>query len=63
MSEWIKVTDRLPEDERKVLACTVTQSGRKNIVLGYYCHDLEMWATGMNRNVIAWMELPEFPEV
>lgn len=63
MNEWILTRDRLPEDERRVLCCTQTQSGRKNLVLGYYCQHLEMWATGMNRNVIAWMDLPDPPEV
>ena len=64
MSEWIRVSDRLPEDERHVLCCTETKSGRKNVVIGYYMpqKNVERWACGMNSNVIAWMELPEVPE-
>ena len=56
---WIPVSERLPEHEDHVLCCTATSKGRKNIVIGYYCKDLERWASGMNSNVIAWMELPE----
>ena len=64
MGEWIMVTDRLPDTERKVLCCTLTKKGTKNIVIGYYYDDSlgNGWATGMNSNVIAWMELPAPPE-
>lgn len=61
--EWVMVTDRVPDDERYVLCCTATKSGRKNMVIGYYSPQLERWCCGMNSNVIAWMELPELPEV
>lgn len=56
---WTPVTERLPDHENHVLCCTATTKGRKNIVIGYYCHDLARWASGMNSNVIAWMPLPE----
>ena len=64
MGEWIMVTDRLPDTGRKVLCCTQTKKGMKNIVIGYYYDDSvgRGWATGMNSNVIAWMELPDPPE-
>lgn len=63
MNEWIPVTERLPDDERKVLCCTATKKGTKNIVIGYYIQDSGYWACGMNSNVVAWMELPEPYEV
>lgn len=57
---WIPVRwESLPEDENKVLCCTVTAKGMKGIVLGYYSRELERWVCGMNSNVIAWMPLPE----
>ena len=61
MSEWIKTTDRLPEDDRHVLCLTRTKKGLANIVIGYYMDGF--WRVGMNSNVQYWMELPEPPEV
>lgn len=55
--QWIPVTERLPDGDTKVLCCTITSKGSKNIVLGYWSGD--RWACGMNSNVIAWMPLPE----
>ena len=61
-SKWIPVSwENLPEDEIKVLCCTITKKGDKNIVIGYYSRDLERWVCGMNSNVIAWMPLPAPP--
>ena len=60
--KWIPVSrENLPEDESKVLCCTITKKGSKNIVIGYYIRELERWVCGMNSNVIAWMPLPEPP--
>lgn len=62
-SKWIPVSwENLPEDESKVLCCTITKKGNKNIVIGYYSRELESWVCGMNSNVIAWMPLPEPPQ-
>lgn len=59
---WIPASyENTPRDERKVLCCTVTKKGEKNIVVGYYSPELERWVCGMNSNVIAWMPLPEPP--
>lgn len=63
MSEWIMVEDRCPENEDYVLCCTQTKRGSKNLVLGYYSPQLQRWCCGMNSNVIAWMKLPDLPEV
>lgn len=56
---WIPSAKRLPETSDKVLCCTATKKGQKNIVIGYYIADKEYWACGMNSNVIAWMPLPD----
>ena len=49
--------DDLPEADERVLCCTITKKGAKNLVIGY--HDGSRWCCGMNSNVIAWMGLPE----
>ena len=62
MIEWIRADERVPEDMERVLCCTVTKSGRKNIVMGYWDPDDERWVCGMNSNVRWWMPLPEMPK-
>lgn len=57
---WIPCSERLPREEDKVLCCTQTKAGAKNIVLGYYAGG--KWRCGMNSNVVAWMPLPETHE-
>lgn len=67
-SFWLTISEALgvwhyntvPEDDRRVLCCTRTKAGAMNIVIGYYS---DRWVSGMNSNVIAWMELPKCPEV
>lgn len=54
---WIPCSERLPREEDKVLCCTQTKAGAKNIVLGYYAGG--KWRCGMNSNVVAWKPLPE----
>ena len=54
---WIPCAERLPSDENKVLCCTQTKAGAKNIVLGYYAGG--KWRCGMNSNVVVWKPLPE----
>ena len=51
----------LPPSDDRVLCCTQTKSGQKNIVIGYYMDG--MWRCGMNSSVVAWQPLPEPPEV
>ena len=55
---WLDVNHYLPKDERKVLCCTETKKGGRNLVIGYYHQGLQQWACGMNSNVVAWMDLP-----
>lgn len=58
---WIPVTEALPEDGVRVLACTVTKKGKQNLVLAYWDGTTEQWAAGFNSNVTHWMPLPEPP--
>lgn len=54
---WIPCSEQMPSDENKVLCCTQTKAGAKNVVLGYYADG--KWRCGMNSNVVAWMPVPE----
>lgn len=56
---WIPVDEKLPANEDKVLICTITKTGNKNVLVGYYSPDLRRWVCGMNSNVITWQPLPE----
>lgn len=56
LREWVPVEVTLPPDDDKVLCCTVTKKGVKNLVLGFYLKG--EWHVGMNSNVIAWRFLP-----
>lgn len=56
VQKWIPVSERLPEDDKKVLCQTITKKGVTNFVIGYYA---DRWCCGMNSNVIAWQPLPE----
>ena len=57
--DWIRVEDRLPEDDRHVLCAVLNKRGMYNIVKGYYADGV--WVCGMNSNVTHWMPLPEPP--
>ena len=75
MSEWISVKDRLPEDDRQVLAVKQLKSGLREICLARCILEFThfdattksmviapYWITGGNNNIICWMPLPEPPE-
>lgn len=55
---WRPVTEELPDNEDKVLCCTATKKGLKNLIVGYYSPKQKRWCCGMNSNVIAWRILP-----
>lgn len=61
--KWNQTADSLPENERKVLAVTQTKKGEYNYVMAYYSHEFERWVSGMNSNVVAWMDPPAYPDV
>lgn len=56
MSEWIPVSERLPEKGKQVLCCN-----RKGSVFtsAITYKDTRMIAFGQHCDVIAWMPLPE----
>ena len=58
--KWISVSERLPENDDKVLCVTQNKKGSYNIVIGYYMDG--MWRVGMNSNVTHWQPLPEPPK-
>lgn len=64
MAEWQDAMHyaTVPDTDRSVLVCTITKKGVKTIKTGYYTPTTG-WVVGMNNNVVAWMELPDFPEV
>ncbi len=58
---WIPCSERLPEDEKRVL-CTVQSGEHFNIVTCIYIQRTRRWlpeAHGNHDNVLAWMPLPE----
>lgn len=72
---WISVKDRLPEDDRAVLAVKQLKDGRRDMCLArcipnYELYDVETgsiikkpyWVCGGNNNIIYWMPLPEQPK-
>ena len=74
-NDWISVKDRLPEDDRTVLAVKQLKDGRRDMCLArcipnYECYDVETrsiikkpyWVCGGNNNIIYWMPLPEQPK-
>lgn len=59
-TSWISVKDRLPDAEDRVLCCTLTKKGTRNVIIGYYMDGA--WRCGMNSNVTHWMPIPQPPE-
>lgn len=56
MSEWIPVSERLPDDDRLVLACV-----NEHLYIAWYSKDMRIWCTEdvkLNKPS-AWMPLPE----
>ena len=73
--DWISVEDRLPEDDRTVLAVKQLKDGRRDMCLArcipeweYYDAAAQItrkkpyWVCGGNNNIILWMPLPKIPE-
>lgn len=56
MSEWIPVSERLPDDDRPVLVCV---NGHPYIA--WYSADVRSWCTEdfVLREPSAWMPLPQ----
>ena len=60
MNNWIKITDRQPEDDREVLVVTKSKAGYRAIDKGYFNGE-RMIHRGCSE-VTHWMPLPELPE-
>lgn len=64
MNEWIKVKDRMPEINQRVLVFDVDGvHGGNPIDIDYRC-DEEFWNDGgIYSSITHWMKLPEVPNV
>lgn len=72
MSNWIKCSDRMPDDMMDVLFVIIRDNVQKEYAIGHHC--AEGWNScfiynsmhlSNDENIIKvthWMELPEFPE-
>ena len=62
LNGWISVKDRLPEDDKEVLAY---DSEHKEIVIALYDSEYEEWDYGdwYEGAITHWQPLPELPEV
>lgn len=59
--EWIKVNERLPEEEEIVLVVTKTKTGVRNINRAY--HNNGIWhGSGSMADVTHWMRMPDLPK-
>ncbi len=65
MVEWIKVENKLPEDERYCLCATLSPYYGKGVAIGFYTDRLgkeyngeKRWviANEVNEDVVAWAE-------
>ena len=71
MSDWIKITDRLPDNLENVLIIYDTYRGRKQITLGlfdiggwyYLDEERNEYRKDVWNRVTHWMPLPKLPEV
>ena len=58
--EWIRVRDRLPEDQVEVLVATRSKNGVRNIDKGYLA--IDHFIHRGRAEVTHWMPLPEPPK-
>ena len=56
--KWIPVTERLPKDDRQVLACT--KKGKA--FSAHYDHKWKSWSVSHTVKITHWMPLPEPPK-
>jgi hypothetical protein len=57
-NKWIPVSERLPEDDRQVLACT--KKGKA--FSAHYDHLWKSWSVSHTVKITHWMPLPEPPK-
>jgi len=63
MSEWISVTDRLPDTEHYVLTFRPNTSTRKKMRIDWFSKNAKRWVYDSHCLVTHWMPLPNPPEV
>lgn len=56
---WIPCSERLPEDEKKVLCFGKNSLGSMKYEVATYCHELELWMCSIISDVLAWQPLPD----
>lgn len=65
-NQWIKCSDRMPEEDKKVLFVRKTWGKNKEIHIGDFDSKMKWWQAGSgvikNEYVTHWMLLPEPPE-
>lgn len=70
--DWIRTTDRLPENNQSVLVVKQLKNGQPSIGFGSYNADFINWkgeldpqwvTSGGCQNVVYWMPVPEVPEM
>ena len=59
-SEWISVKDRVPANRAKVLICTRSKNGVRNIDIGYW--GIDHFIHRCPAEVTHWMPLPALPK-
>lgn len=61
MKNWIKVTNKLPPEDERVIVCCTTKKGVQNINLAY--QENGVWhGNGSMAGVTHWQPLPDLPK-
>lgn len=60
MIDWIKLSERQPEDDRDVLVVTRSKNGNRNIDKGYW--DGKRMIHRGSSEVTHWAPIPKLPE-
>lgn len=61
MENWIKVTNKLPPENERVIVCCTTKKGVRNINLAY--HENGFWhGNGSMAGVTHWLPMPKLPK-
>lgn len=59
-TNWIPVSERLPENDKTVLVTCKTLKGILSVNRAYYSKEIGGWhGSGSMSGVIAWMPMPE----
>ena len=59
-TEWIPVSERLPENGKNVLVSVYHYDGKPFVYIGFYAVNSQKWIVdSLEYDVVAWMPLPE----